>query len=237
VLLAPLVPIALPAQMPTGPVEQQSPTRAGERIPTRVPDRDPPPVRLDLSPTHRGQEPPGWLAAGFGSKGSRMRLAPGAGRNGSTALNVRSVDRRNRDAFLGVMQQLDGAPWAGHRVQVSAWLRTRDVEGRVGLFLRAYDGERRMVAFDNMDGRPVRGTAGWTRYAVVLDVPEDAGELAFGVFLGGGSGELWVDDFDLDRVGPAGEFWRGPRNRSPGFAERSDDHDNQKTLNNSTENW
>jgi hypothetical protein len=33
------------------------------------------------------------------------------------------------------------------------------------------------------------------------------------------------------------EFRRGPRNWTPGFPERSDDHDNQNTVNNSTENW
>lgn len=220
-LLAALAPAVLPAQMPTGPIEQQRGTRAGERIPTRTRDLDPPPVRLDAS--RMGRQPPGWLTAGPGSKGYEMGLAPGAGRNGSTAFRVRSIDRQNRNAFLGVMQQIDGGPWAGQRVRLSAWLRTRDVRGRVGLFLRAYDGDRRMVAFDNMDSRPVRGTAGWRRYEVVVDVPEDAGEVAFGVFLGFGSGEVWVDDFHLDRVGPAvgttAPPWAGveqaPRRRDP----------------------
>ncbi|KAB2352595.1 hypothetical protein [Actinomadura rudentiformis] len=42
-----------------------------------------------------------------------------------------------------------------------------------------------MLAFDNMGDRPVRGTADWQRYEVVLDVPRAAVNVAYGVLLVG----------------------------------------------------
>ncbi len=50
-----------------------------------------------------------------------------------------------------------------------------------------------------MQGRPIRGTTPWTRYAVVLDVPQEAKAIAFGVLLDG-AGELWFDSFTFDTV-------------------------------------
>jgi hypothetical protein len=56
------------------------------------------------------------------------------------------------------------------------------------------------VAFDNMQKRPIKGTTGWTQYAVVLDVPSDASQIAFGVLLDG-KGTVWADEFVFDKVG------------------------------------
>jgi hypothetical protein len=47
----------------------------------------------------------------------------------------------------------------------------------------------------------VKGTTDWTRYEVVLDVPEAALRLAFGPVLTG-TGQVWADDFALDVVDP-----------------------------------
>ncbi len=58
-----------------------------------------------------------------------------------------------------------------------------------------------MLAFDNMDSRPVKGTTDWRRYEVVLDVPEAALRVAFGPVLRG-AGRVWADDLTLDVVDP-----------------------------------
>jgi hypothetical protein len=55
------------------------------------------------------------------------------------------------------------------------------------------------VGFDNMNARAVRETRPWTRYEVVLDVPKDAVQVAFGILLAGG-GYLWADDLSLTVV-------------------------------------
>ena len=57
-----------------------------------------------------------------------------------------------------------------------------------------------MVAFDNMQNRPNQGTQPWKQFDVVLDVPEDATGVFFGILLSG-TGEVWMNDVSLEAVG------------------------------------
>lgn len=55
------------------------------------------------------------------------------------------------------------------------------------------------VAFDNMHDRPIKGATGWQPYAVVLDVPEDATGIYFGVLLNG-PGPVWLSSVKFEVV-------------------------------------
>jgi hypothetical protein len=57
-----------------------------------------------------------------------------------------------------------------------------------------------MLAFDNMQSRPIKASTDWTKYDVVLDVPEQAEQISFGLLLTG-RGETWVDDMKFEVVG------------------------------------
>jgi len=57
-----------------------------------------------------------------------------------------------------------------------------------------------MVAIDNMQDRPIKGTTGWQRYEVVLDVPQDSTGISFGILLDG-AGEVWLSSTKFDVVG------------------------------------
>ncbi len=61
------------------------------------------------------------------------------------------------------------------------------------------DKQKTVVAFDNMQDRAIKGTRPWSTYDVVLDVPEDATSISFGVLLMGG-GQVWVNHVTLDPV-------------------------------------
>jgi hypothetical protein len=63
------------------------------------------------------------------------------------------------------------------------------------------DGPGATLSFDNMSDRPILGSSGWTQASVVLDVPANAIGIALGVLLAG-AGDLVVDDFRLETVGP-----------------------------------
>jgi hypothetical protein len=52
-----------------------------------------------------------------------------------------------------------------------------------------------------MQNRPIKGTASWQKYDVVLDVPQDATGIFFGVLLSG-SGTVWLSDTKFEVVGP-----------------------------------
>jgi hypothetical protein len=61
------------------------------------------------------------------------------------------------------------------------------------------DGPQGVLAFDNMQSRPIKGTADWKRCDVVLDVSSDASAIAFGLLLAG-PGQVWFDDLHIEAV-------------------------------------
>ena len=93
------------------------------------------------------------------------------------------------------------APWRGHRVQVRAELRAGRVAGWGGLWLRI-DGPRgEVLAFDNMQDRPLRGTTSFAWHRVVLDVAQEAERLSFGVMLHG-PGAVFVRELQFEEAPP-----------------------------------
>jgi len=101
-----------------------------------------------------------------------------------------------------LMQTVLADRYRGKRVRLAGHLRSEAVERWAGFWMRVDAADRRAVAFDNMSARAVRGTTPWTRYAIVLDVPEDAVQIAFG-FLLAGDGQVWADDLSLEPVAAA----------------------------------
>ena len=86
------------------------------------------------------------------------------------------------------MQTIKADDYRGKRVRLRGHVKTDGVE-RVQLWMRL-DSGRGMLGFDNMDARPIRGTTEWAAYDVVLDVPEDAAGIAYGIILAG-TGRVW----------------------------------------------
>ncbi|HSS96957.1 MAG TPA: S41 family peptidase [Terriglobales bacterium] len=85
--------------------------------------------------------------------------------------------------------------FSGNTIKLSGFIRTEDVSGFVGLWLRE-DGESPALQFDNMQKRQVKGTTPWTQYTISLPLDPEAKNLVFG-FLQTGTGKSWVDDLAL----------------------------------------
>jgi hypothetical protein len=99
------------------------------------------------------------------------------------------------------MQTIAATRYQGRRVMFSGELKTRDA-GRAQLWMRIDGPDHRVLAFDNMSAHPVTGTRPWRRYDVVLNVPKNSVDIAFG-FLLAGRGKAWGSDFALRTVGLA----------------------------------
>ena len=89
--------------------------------------------------------------------------------------------------------------WRGKRVEFSAYLRTQDVRNSAGLNVLVWGPQNRLLADDINGGRLIAGTHDWTRMASVLEVPEEAQRIEFGVGLWG-PGSLWLDSFTISVV-------------------------------------
>ncbi len=118
---------------------------------------------------------------------------------GKRAVALRCIAEKP-GGFGTLMQQCAPDHFIAHRVRFSGALRSRNVDDWAGLWFRVDGGSGRTLAFDNMQERSVRGTTDWARYDVVLDVADDATQLAYGVLLSG-TGEVAVADFRLEQVG------------------------------------
>ncbi|MEO7493881.1 MAG: transcriptional regulator [Massilia sp.] len=143
--------------------------------------------------------PPGWILAG---------ASPTEYTSGIDAHNVDGVtgakfiaqNSGEGASWATLMQMISAEQYRGKRVRFQARVKTEDVSGWAGLWLRVDNAVNKPVAFYNSQDKPIKGSTGWSMRSVVLDVPIDAGAIAFGV-IDNGKGKVWLDAISLEAVG------------------------------------
>jgi hypothetical protein len=141
--------------------------------------------------------PNGWIVAGSAPKDYDYGVETQAGDNGKSAY-IKARDTAKPTGFGTLMQMVNAEDYRGGRWKLTGRMRTHDA-AKAQMWMRVDGPGNAMNAFDNMDDRPVTGDTAWKTYEIVLDVPQDSVAVAFGFFLFGG-GEVWADDFKLERV-------------------------------------
>ena len=143
--------------------------------------------------------PKNWFVAGSAPKSYEMGIAAGEGQTGNNAATIQSKDNKIK-GFGTLMQNCNPDEYLGKRVKLTGYVKSEDVEGWAGLWFRV-DQKREDYAksFDNMKERAVKGTTEWTKYEIVLDVPLDASNLAYGALLSG-KGKIWFDNLTFEIV-------------------------------------
>src|SRR5262245_21787155 len=139
-----------------------------------------------------GEVPDGWIKAGNFPAQYDMGVDKTMRHEGRAVAYVKGIAEKF-DGFGTLMQMATADDYRGKRVRFSADVRSENVDsGWAGLWFRV-DGAKfgESLAFDNMQGRPIKGTTDWKRVEVVLDVPDNAVGLAFGILLAG-DGEVWM---------------------------------------------
>jgi RNA polymerase sigma factor (sigma-70 family) len=105
--------------------------------------------------------------------------------------------------FGTLMQRFKADAYRARRVSFSGELRAEDVDGPGswgGLWLRVDSLDHPPIVFDNMQERPIRGSTGWCRARVVLDVTPRAATISLGMLLVG-RGRLSVRNLCFAEVG------------------------------------
>lgn len=146
---------------------------------------------------------PDWIIAGSHPQSYDMGIDKGAGQDGKNAATIKSKAKKIK-GFGTLLQLCLADDYLGKRVRMSGLMKTENVEGWAGLWLRIDGkGTDRDLGFDNMrDGktdRSITGTTDWARYEIVLDVPLNASNLAYGALLAG-KGQIWFDDIRFEVV-------------------------------------
>jgi hypothetical protein len=142
--------------------------------------------------------PKGWDLIGQGRDCYDVGLDPEVRYEGRPCITVRA--QPNPLEFGSLAQYFRADTYRGKRLRYSAAVRAEGVENSAGLWMRV-DGPGKVLAFDNMNNRPITGTGGWNHYSIALDVADDALEIYFGILLTG-PGQVWMADVRLEEVGP-----------------------------------
>lgn len=152
---------------------------------------------LTLLTALAGEPPDGWALAGSAPDAYEVDIVDEAF-TGSASARYRSTKSKT-GGFGTLMQSILPGEYAGKRIRLSAQVKSEDIESWAGLWLRVDGKGRGSLQFDNMRDRPIEGTTSWNRYEIVLDVPEEATNVAFGILVSG-AGTVWMDDLEIEIV-------------------------------------
>ncbi len=151
-----------------------------------------------MSPTPKTSVVPnGWLVAGSHPKNYDMGLCDDTKHSGTRCARIRSTNP-SINGFGTLMQSLSPSGYSGQRIKLSAYIKSEDVKEWAGLWMRV-DAGKKIASFDNMQDRPIAGNTEWTKYEIVLDVPQESTNISFGVLLSG-TGIVWFDDLEFETV-------------------------------------
>jgi hypothetical protein len=145
----------------------------------------------------------GWYLAGSERESYEIGVVDDAERNGKVGY-IQSTKSKIK-GFGTIMQDFIPEEYLDQRVKLTAYIKTEDVDGWVGLWMRVDgpkkegDKYRESLAFDNMNDRKIKGSTKWQKYEIILDVDEKAVNLAYGVLLSG-TGKAWLDDLTFEVV-------------------------------------
>ena len=111
---------------------------------------------------------------------------------------IKSVQTKIKD-FGSLGKSVKSDLYKDKMVKMSGYMKTENVSSWAGLWMRVDFYEARVLAFDNMQQRPIKGTTDWTKYEIVLFVPKDATSFTYGALLDG-TGQIWFKDLKLEVV-------------------------------------
>jgi hypothetical protein len=157
-------------------------------------------VAAAAAATAQAQVPEGWYVAGSHPGEYDMVVDQATKHGGAASATIRSKEDNPSNGFGTLMQTFKADEFRGKRLRLTGYVKSEGVAEWAGLWVRVDGTDKTGLAFDNMEDRKIEGTSEWTKYSVVLDVPENAAAIAFGLLMAG-KGQVWVDDLTFDVVG------------------------------------
>jgi hypothetical protein len=140
-----------------------------------------------------------WFKAGSNRDKYSMGVDSSFKHDNKEVMAIKSMEQ-GITGFGTFMSNLTPEKYIGKRIRMSGFVKSKEVTTIAGLWLRVdQNGSDQALAFDNMYDRPITGTTGWKKYEIVLVVPNNASNIAFGALLSG-TGQVWFDKLDFEIV-------------------------------------
>jgi len=120
----------------------------------------------------------------------------------SKAVSDKKTVARNSMGHLTQICSVD--EYRNKRIRMTAWAKSELAEAAYARIEINVIGEwgwycKWRGTFDNLGENPIRGTTDWTKYELVVDVPQESISMSFGVLMIG-VGKVWIDDFSFEVV-------------------------------------
>jgi hypothetical protein len=131
-----------------------------------------------------------------GSKPDSYVMGPDA--NDANVYQIKS-NQSKIYGFGTIMKTVAPSQYAGKTIKMTATVKTENVKSWAGLWMRVDYYNAAVLAFDNMQRRPIRGSKDWANYEVVLFVPEEATAISYGVLLNE-TGQVWFKNLVITVV-------------------------------------
>ncbi len=152
--------------------------------------------------------PKGWRIGGNRPNDYEMGVEVGSGQNGKNAATIRSY-RKEAYGYGVLEQRISSDNYKGKRIKLTGFIKTKNVDHWAGLLMKVESKctnpvtgkeQRKIIAFDNMYNRLISGNTDFTKYEVILDVPDSASDIEYGARLTG-AGQIWFDGLKFEVVG------------------------------------
>lgn len=141
-----------------------------------------------------------WIITGTAPEKYQVGMDYKMYHTGTKSATLKSIaDEFEAGEFATIMQQFNATNFIGKRVRFSGFVKTQEVEGWCGLWMRIDNALSTILKFDNMQSRSITGTTEWNHYFCVLDVPENGAIINIGILLSG-KGQVWLDNAAFQEV-------------------------------------
>ncbi len=140
----------------------------------------------------------GWFLAGSEPGSYTIGLDKTIYKSGASSAFIESTNKEIK-GFGTLMQTSSAMEYLGKRIKMTAFIKSENVSNWAGMWLRVDSKQKKILSFDNMQNRPIKNSTDWTKYEIVLDVPNESGSLNFGILLGG-TGKVWFDTIKFEVV-------------------------------------
>ena len=140
----------------------------------------------------------GWFLAGSDKMAYEIGITTNKERTGKVAF-LKSIKPTINSKFGTIMQSFDAEIYLDKRVKLTGHIKTVDVKSWAGMWMRVDGKNKKVLEFDNMKNRKIIGTTEWTKYEIVLDVPEKSTSISYGVLLNE-TGTVYLDDLSFKEV-------------------------------------
>lgn len=109
--------------------------------------------------------------------------------------------RSNQERVQGwgtIMQNISSKPFKGRKVKFTASVKTEDIKGWVGLWMRVADSKTNEIyAYENMIRHAIKDARDWKDYSITLEVDPDSDVISYGVLLNE-AGKVWMKNVKVE---------------------------------------